>query len=87
MHTERMKQYHETLMKISCAHNTGSPHILTGDALRQLKDIIDNTGPLNPLHLKAEELRDAIIQMDNLPNSRKPESTPATILAFPLRKK
>lgn len=76
--------FHETYLKIASAYNSGKPQIRTGDALKQLKVIIDNTGPMNPLHDKAADLRDQIIQMDN--NTRKAPGTPATILAFPKKK-
>lgn len=81
----QQEEFYTKFLKISSAFNTGTPSIQTGKALRELANIIANTGPMNPLHVKAVDLREDIIRMDN--NTRKAPSTPATILTLPLNKK
>lgn len=73
--------YHQTFWRISAAFNGTGEQISTGEALSSLRHIIEHTGPLNPLHSMAIELREQIIYMDRPKAPETPGAT-TTVLAF-----
>jgi hypothetical protein len=79
--------YHQRFWKVSAAFNGTGEQMQTGEALKELSEIISHTGPMNPLHVMAVELREKIIYMDQ-PQAPKPPGATTTVLAFaPIQKK
>lgn len=81
--------YHQIFWRVSAAFNGTGGKMATHEALKLLGEIIEHTGPMNPLHPMAVELREKIIYMDR-PQKQPPESPGATttVLAFaPIQKK